>query len=271
MEDLHKKLDFARPPVEEVMLSILFQPLDRFFAPHLGEIWQEFKKSGFVHTSAQGAVPPAIESFSNQIPEPQVRISNVPDFDRILFIHESGDRILQVQRDRFTFNWRKIEEGQRYPGFSTIFAGFKDFYTRFRENLNNQGIGEIIPLQYELSYINQLMHGDGWDTLGDIGKIYQMFADSQQLDSFWSGAESVILQTSFPISDVQGRLHFAISNRIKMPEQRQTLQTDFTVRGFPENTESEMITWFKSARDQIIEKFASMFTEDIQTQVWGRK
>ena len=80
-----KKLDFAKPPVEEVMLGVLFKPLDRFFAPHLGEIWQEFKEFGFVHTTAQGAIPPMIESFSDQIPEPQVQISNVPDFHRILF------------------------------------------------------------------------------------------------------------------------------------------------------------------------------------------
>ena len=271
MEIPEKKLDFARPPVEEVMLGILFEPLDQFFAPYLGDIWQVFKEFGFIHTTAQGAVPPVIEQFSNQIPQPQVRISNVPDFDRILFIHESGDRILQVQRDRFMFNWRRIEEGQKYPGFSTIFTMFEDFYTRFKVKLKHQEIGDIIPLQYELGYINQLVHGDGWDTLGDIGKIYQMFVDSQQSYSFWSGAESVIFQTSFPIADLQGRLHLAISNRVKMPEQQQTLQTDFTVRGFPKNGEYEMVTWFKSARDEIHEKFTSMFTEDIQTRVWGRK
>lgn len=271
MNALKKKLDFAKPPVEEVILGVLFKPLDRFFAPHLGEIWQEFKELGFVHTTAQGAIPPTIESFSDQIPEPHVQISNVPDFGRLLFIHENEDRILQIQRDRFTFNWRKIEGGQKYPGFSAIFTMFEDFCTRFRDNLQHQGIGDIIPLQYELGYINQLLRGDGWNTLGDIGKIYQMFADSQQSDSFWSGAESVILQTSFPITDLQGRLHLAISNRVKIPEQQQTLQTDFTLRGFSQNEENAMGIWFKSARDQILEKFTTMFTDDIQTRVWERK
>jgi hypothetical protein len=66
-------------------------------------------------------------------------------------------------------------------------------------------------------------------------------------------------------------LHLAIGNRVKPPEQWQTLQTDFTARGFPENTESEMSMWFKSAHDQIREKFASIFAEDIQTRVWERK
>ncbi len=266
-----KKLDFARPPVDEVVLSVLFKPLDRFLAPHLGEIWQEFKKSGFVYTTAQGPVPPAIESFSDQIPEPHVHISNVPDFDRILFIHEGEDQILQVQRDRFTFNWRKIEGGQRYPGFSDIFASFEDFYTCFRESLKNQGIGEITPLQYELSYINQLLHGDGWNTLDDIARIYNMFADLLQSHPFWADAEFLNLRTSFPIADLHGRLHLGIGNQVKIPERKQTLQTDLTMRGFPENKEDAMETWFKLSRDRIREKFTSMFTEDIQTRVWGRK
>ena len=271
METSEKKLDFERPPVEEVMLSILFQPLDQFLAPHLGEIWREFKKYGFVYTSAHGSVAPAIESFSNQIPQPQVHISNIPDFQRILFTHESGGQILQVQRDRFTFNWRKIEGGQKYPGFLDILTSFEDFYTCFRESLKNEGIGEIIPLQYELSYINQLLHGESWNTLGEIGQIYNIFVDSQQLRSSWAGAEFMILQASFPVVDLNGRLHLAISNRVKLPDQRQTLQTDFTMRGFSESAESEMIMWFKSAHEQIFEKFVSMFTEDIQTRVWGRK
>ena len=176
-----------------------FSLLIGFSAPHLGEIWQEFKEFGFIYTTTHESIPPVIEPFSGQIPEPQVQISNVPDFHRILFIHEDGNQILQVQRDRFTFNWRKIEEEQKYPGFSSIFASFENFYTRFRENLKNQEIGEIVPLQYELGYINQLRHGDGWDTLGDIGKIYLMFVNSQQSHSFWAEAESVILQTAFPI------------------------------------------------------------------------
>ena len=271
MDAPKKKLDFAKPPVEEVMLSILFQPLDRFFAPHLGEIWQEFKKFGFVDTSAQGAVAPAIESFSNQMPEPQVHISNIPDFHRVLFIHKNKDQILQIQRDRFTFNWRKIEGGPRYPGFSDIFARFEDFYTCFTKSLKNQGIGEITPLQYELSYINQIRQGNGWNTLSDVGKIYQIFVDSQQSNSFWSRGESVILQTSFPIANLHGRLYLVISNRVKIPEQKQTLQTDFTVRGFSQKGKEAMISWFKAAHDEILEKFASMFTDDIQTRVWERK
>ena len=270
MNALKKKLDFARPPVDEVVLSVLFQPLDRLLAPHLGEIWQEFKKDEFIQILEQPLVMPTMETFPGQNQGVQFHI-NVPELPRIWFIHENDSEILQVQRDRFTFNWRKIDPDQRYPGFAAIFERFTRFYNRFCLMIENLQIGLVAPLQYELTYIDQLMHGDGWNTLDEIGQIYNMFIDSEQSNSFWNNIESVNFRTSFPIADLQSRLHLAITNRVKMPEQRHTLQTDFTVRGFLEDMEFPMEAWFKSARDRIREKFAEMFAEDIQTRVWGRK
>ena len=270
MDTLQRKLDFARPPVEEVVLSVLFNPLERLLAPHLGEIWQEFKKDGFAHIVEQQPVVSAVET---PVPaqEAQLRFSNVPDLARICFIHQTDTEIIQVQRDRFTFNWRKSGLDQVYPGFSAICEKFEGFYTRFTQTVKNMQIGEVTPLQYELTYIDQLRHGESWNTLDDIGKIYTLFIHAPQTKSFWSGMEAVNFQASFPVADLHGRLHVSMGNRIKMPEQTHTLQTDFTVRGFPENAEDTMITWFKSARGHIRAKFVSMFSDDIQTRIWERK
>ena len=127
-------------------------------------------------------------------------------------------------------------------------------------------------MQFELTYIDQIFQGHGWDTLDGIGKIFNLFVDSQQLSSFWSGAESMILRTSFPLAHLSGRLHLTIGNRVKVPEKRKTLQAEFTLRGIPDNVEHDtMITWFKSAHSEICNKFMNTFTEDIQTHVWERK
>ena len=270
MDTLQRKLDFARPPVEEVVLSVLFNPLDRLLAPRLGEIWQEFKRDGFVHIEERPPVVPALE-MPVSVQGAQLHFSNVPDLARIWFIHETDTEIIQVQRDRFTFNWRKTEPHPVYPGFTAICEKFEDFYSRFGKVIKNMQIGEVTPLQYELTYIDQLRPRDGWETLDDIGKIYNLFSHSSQTQSFWFGMEAVNFQSSFPLADLHGWLHVSMGNRIKMPEQTQTLQTDFTVRGFPENAEDTVITWFKSARGHIRAKFVSMFSDHIQTRVWGRK
>ena len=271
METPHESLLFARPPIDEVVLSVLIRPLNRLLAPHLGEIWKEFKRDGFGSIMEHPPVLPVVEMFSNSIQEPQLQISNRPDLARIWFIHEDDNQIIQVQRDRFTFNWRKTESNQQYPGFTDILKSFETFYKRFCKILTELEVGTVTPSQYELTYIDQLFQGAGWNTLDGIGKIFNLFVDSQQLDSFWSDAESLILRTSFPAQDLHGRLHITISNRLKMPERRPTLQTEFTLRGSSADAEHAMMPWFDSAHGDIRKKFVSIFTDDIQTQVWGRK
>lgn len=271
METLQKKLDFARPPVDEVVLSVLFQSLDSLLAPHLGQIWKEYMKDGFVQIEEQPPVSPIVEEFPGRIHVPQLQLLRAPDLARIWFTHEDRSEILQVQRDRFTFNWRKTETNQRYPGFSSIYNKFEGFYNRFCQIIKDMEIGKVTPLQYELTYIDQLKCGDGWNTLDDIGRIYNLFVDSQNSDSIWSGVESLVLRTSFRNVDLNSRLYLTIRDRTKIPEEIQTLQTDFTMRGFPENADYTMIDWFQSAHDLIQEKFVSLFTENIQIQIWGRK
>jgi uncharacterized protein (TIGR04255 family) len=272
MDTPQEKLDFSRPPVGEVVLSVHFEQLNRLLTPYLGEIWQEFSKDRFVHIREQPPVRPAVERFPTKIGEIKTHIGNAPRGPRIWFIRDGDNKVIQTQRDRFTFNWRKSETNPVYPGFSAILGDFEEFYKRFRQVLQKHRIGDITPLQYELSYIDQLFSGDGWESLDDIGKIYNFFVDAQLPDSSWAQVEFVTLRTSFPVEDLHGRLHLAINDSTRRSDQKQTLQTSFILRGLPEAPEYEaMISWFKAARNQIRDKFSSLFTEDIQTQVWGRK
>ena len=73
---------------------------------------------------------PTMEAFPSKNRGAQFHI-NIPDLPRIWFIHKNDSEILQVQRDRFTFNWRKTEPDQGYPGFSSICDEFEGFYNQF--------------------------------------------------------------------------------------------------------------------------------------------
>ena len=116
-----KNLEFERPPIAEIVLSVHFEQLDSLLAPHFGVIWQEFKNDQFGQMIEQQPVPPVIEKFPKPPGgEAQVNVSTIPTLPRIWFIENNNNRILQVQRDRFTYNWRKIDSEQRYPGFSSV-------------------------------------------------------------------------------------------------------------------------------------------------------
>ena len=263
METTKKQFDRE---INEVVLSIHFEALDRLLTPHLGEIWREFKDDGFTKITEHTPVLPAVEPSESPRREAQFHI-NVPDLPRVWFTHNNDNQILQVQRDRFTFNWRKTDSNQEYLGYSSIFEIFEGFYDRFRRIIRDMEIGLLTPLNYELSYIYQFPQGNRWNTLDDIGKISGLFVDFQQSDSFWSGANTLNLRVLFPMVDLHSWFHLGVSNRVKSPEQPQTLQIDFRALNFQVNTDTEMRVWFQSAYNQIYEKINSIFTDDRETTV----
>ena len=261
METTEKQFDFA---INEVVLSTHFEELDNLLTPHVGEIWQKFKSDGFTKITEHPPVHPMVEPSEKPRRKAEYQI-NVPDLPRIWFTHHNDNQILQLQRDRFTFNWRKTNSGGGYPGYSSVFETFEKYYNQFRRVITEEKIGLLTPLHYELSYIYRFPQGDRWNSLNDIGKFLRLFVDFQQANSFWSGANNLNLRASFPIVDSRSWLHLGVSNQVKLPEQQQTLQIDFRALNFQVNTDIETSVWYQSAYDQICEKINNMFTDGSET------
>src|SRR5262245_20532990 len=106
--------DYTAPPVSEVSLGVQFNSLERLQAPHLGLIWAAFK-SEFPVIEQQPPVEQSFETFAEKgggVPAPRLSfqlLSGVP-VPRILFINQQRTELLQVQRDHFYHNWRKVGE-----------------------------------------------------------------------------------------------------------------------------------------------------------------
>ena len=48
-----------------------------------------------------------------------------------------------------------------------MIAGFKEYLEVFRGFIGDLGLGELKPLQYELTYVNHLPQGEGWNKLSE--------------------------------------------------------------------------------------------------------
>src|ERR1700751_683997 len=55
-------VDFASPPVTEVVLGVQFNSLERFLSPYLGIVWSEFKHE-FPIIEEYPSLPPTFETF----------------------------------------------------------------------------------------------------------------------------------------------------------------------------------------------------------------
>src|SRR5262245_29707669 len=118
---------FERPPVIETALGVQLAPIANFTAGHYGWFWKHYLDASWIKAQDSHRLPPQFEKFGEQgewqLPGPPVVIQHAPQPDRILLINASDDRIIQLQNDRFHYNWRK-RTGD-YPSFAKIYPEFR--------------------------------------------------------------------------------------------------------------------------------------------------
>ena len=99
--------DYEEPPVIETVLGVQFSPLKPFTTRVFG-FYRELVKEQFPHFEIQDPIIPAVEEFGVTRTFPiGVQVVSAPDF-RCWYIDESETRLIQLQKDRFIHNWRKV-------------------------------------------------------------------------------------------------------------------------------------------------------------------
>lgn len=262
--------EYDNPPVTEVVCGVLFKSLDRFLLAHLGLLWQEFKTE---YPECQEVDPllPRIERFEKG-QEAVNLVQGFLPFPRVWFVHRNGDKVIQVQKDRFLHNWRKHEKEHEYPRYPRIIQSFRERFSFFKTFLADNNIGEVTPEQYEMTYVNHIFQGDEWQTLKEIGKVLPDFSWHDRDDRFLSLAESLNWHTTFVLPKKLGRLHVTIRNGLRHDDARPLLLLDLTVRGMASSSSpEEMWPWFDVAHEWIVRSFADLTGEELQQKVWRRR
>ena len=261
---------YEDPPVTEVVCGILFKPLEALLAPHLGLLWEKFKAE---YSSCREVAPlaPAIERFEGQ-PEVKFFFADVPPLPRIWFVRSEDNAIIQVQRDRFLHNWKKVRPEDEYPRYHKVIQMFKDHLSRFRGFLQEYQLGAIEPLQYEMTYVNHISKSNAWTKIGEIGKVFPDFCFKENEQRFLPEPEGVNWRTTFVLPDKAGRLHVTIRNAISRDRNIPILLLELTVRGIGKDKSLEgMWPWFDLAREWIVRGFADLTSNEVQENVWRRK
>ena len=100
--------DFTNPPVIEVALSPLYERLPALSAGYIGTLWSEFRDE-FPVTEDQPPLGFPIEPSTLVDSGPRFEMMTEPPTARTWFLNPAGTELIQVQHDRFAYNWRKRE------------------------------------------------------------------------------------------------------------------------------------------------------------------
>ncbi len=259
---------FARPPLIEVVSGVLFRQIDALLIPHFGLLWAEKYRDEYPSFREVDPLVPVVERFGEPPAEERTVFEFAP-LPRVWFVEGRENAIIQVQRDRFLHNWKKVRADDEYPKYGRVSEMFFDRLQRFEAFLREHDLPAIELRQFELSYINHILQGEGWDSLADVGRVFPDFSWRGDVRRAVPSPSGVNWTTAFDFPEKAGRLRVAIAYAISRVEKRPLLTLELTARGFGGDKSPEgMRQWFDRAHEFIVNTFVEMTSREVRERVW---
>lgn len=253
---------YKKPPINEVVCGIRFHVLDKLRIPHVGLLWNKFRRE---YPIIQHALPLASSKG-------EILVDNVTalPLQRIWFINKSDDQLIQFQFDRFYYNWRRRQNA--YPRYSYVIKNFEVVTDNMVDFFNEFELGELKPVEYELSYINHIPRGEGWNTIDDLPRVFSDFVWRQTTGRFLPNPSSVGWQAEFPLPEEKGQLVANLRMAIRTDDKIPLFVVTITARVVGELAiEKKAIReWFDVAHEFIVRGFTDLTTPEVQRSVWER-
>jgi uncharacterized protein (TIGR04255 family) len=263
--------DFDNPPVVETVLSVQFEPLSSVQTAHLGLLWEEYRTT-FPKSEDRPPLDPVVEQFpESPVARVGLKFQALENFPapRIWFTNDQGSEMIQVQNDRFIKNWRKEGEGARYPHYDeTIRPNFDRDYTIFLAFLEKNQLGAPHVNQCEVTYVNHILAGQGWERYGDLEKIFTFWRSPDLVPPV--PAEDLRLHARFVIPGKDGkpigRLHVDVQPAVRTSDNRPMYVLHLTARG----QVGAGLDFFDIGREWIVTTFKRLTTNSMHN-IWRIK
>lgn len=250
---------FRHPPVIETALSVQFQPIKGFGNTHLGLFWRLVREDYSEYEDAD-PIEPQIERFGSGVPRvrfPQFRVAASQPAARLRMSSADGHRMIQLQRDRLVYNWRRLRDGE-YPRWHVVEPEFRSAVDTLAKFLESEGLPAIEPTQWEVTYLNHLVRGRDWQDQRDWPKLLPGLVGS--VDAVSSAAfESLSCHTHFVLPDQAARLHVELSHGFAGPEDNDTelLVLQLTARGGMSD-DRDLVKRLAVGREAVVRSFAEV-------------
>ena len=262
--------NFKNAPVIETVLSIQFKPIHGFTIPHFGLYWKTIREE-FKHCEVKNPIVHMIEDFQRG---PTQRSSAI-DLDlsteravRYWFMDPTRNSFIQIQQDRFIFNWQRVEKEDEYPRYRKTREKFLKEWNRFCEFLTNENLPLPEVDQCEVTYVNHIEYAAGWNSYGQLNKIVSYWSGKAS-GNFLPPPEKVNVNIRYSMPNDQGRLYISLQPVIRARDGVEVLQLNLTTRGAPTSTKTDdVFKWLDLGRQWIIEGFTDFTTEEMHRE-WG--
>ncbi len=263
--------EFAKPPVVEVACSIQFDPIDGLHAGLLGLLWEEYR-SRYPRVEEQAPLHPTREEFTVAPPRMGIRMAGTFPMPRLWFLTEDGQRLVQVQRDHFIVNWRKLDTGAAYPHYPFLRAMLIEEIDVFQQFLADEKLAPIRAVQTELTYVNHIEARESDGSRKSLSRIVRIWADNAvgKLPDF----EEAAVQAHYIMRDGEkpvGRLHVTIEPQRYVKDNAPLYALTLVARGAPSTSDVDgAIAFLDRGHETIVEGFTAITTDEMH-KTWERQ
>jgi uncharacterized protein (TIGR04255 family) len=258
---------FKRPPVGEVALAVQFdQPVVDLEV--LAEVTR-LVRDDFPNREQHPPLPPMDEDFSVPPRGPSLHVEFASQFvlPRSWFISGDNAKLIQIQADRFVFNWRRQLAADAYPRYRPLRHLFATRIKQLWDALEVSG-KRLPTINFcEVTYVNHIdvpgaVSGGNHADLGEVVEIVKPWS----LDGFLPRPEDANLQTRFRItanddSNSVGRLYVGATPAFRQ-DGLPIYVLSLVSRIIPQGEEmAAMWTALDTGRDWIVRGFEQLTTE----------
>lgn len=271
-ENPHGLPRYHRPPVSEVVLAVAFEPLPHLTSPEIVRLWNSYA-SIFPRIEEQPPYVPPIERFGRASTLPAIHLSVGPTPGRYWFLNQDGNELIQVQRDWFARNWRRVSDEVVYPHFQNVAEPFAQDLERLQNFVAEASLGTIVPTQCEVTYVNAVDRRGVWSSHSDAHQVFTVWHDSDH--SFLPPPEDELFIIRYAIPSAEGepigRLNVQCQAGFRDLERSEPIFVlNLTARGAPVGPGLQGVrAFFEIGHEWIVRGFTELTTE-VMHDVWEK-
>ena len=263
-------VDFDRPPVGEVALAVQLAEPATDDAITLGRFWPQVQDR-YPHVESQPPLPPMNEEFSaSAVPTVSFQLLDRPPSGRYWLLNDDETELIQVQPDRFAYNWRREPSAAEYPRYRHLRERFHEVFSTFVATARQRGGKDVRPTWCEVTYVNPIdMPGDE-DRHLDLSRILRRISPAVATalpdPEDTSLAERYVLRRD---GEPFGRMHVTATPAYSVRDQRPIYLVTLVARGLARTPDvAGAIEFFDHGRALIVNIFKDMTTEEMHAR-WG--
>jgi uncharacterized protein (TIGR04255 family) len=248
---------YSEPPLVEVSVSAQFEPIEEIHLGYLGLIW-EIYKDRYPQVEHIEELPHSIEKFGViQRDIPRFQFQQSMPFPRMRLTSVDNKNVIQIQKDRFVFNWRRDKSSaSEYPRFDSIKSKFLTELEGFILFLEKYNLPSLNFNQAELTYVNHIDAEQ--NSVQEVFRDYVKdpnYSDNLELEHFSIKFRHIITEESKKI----GRLYTSIDKGNLISDNSSIYILNFTARSHPLDSSLEgMINVMDIMRSTINNSFTAI-------------